>query len=177
MIAVGKFLKPFGIKGEIKFLSYSGARSHLSNIKEFYLEQETSIDAQEHVPYVVSTWNLGSVIRCKIQGFNTPESVEYFKNKSMLVALEKAQPLFDDEYYVSDLIDMNIFCKGKKVGVVSNVFTDAYAPLLEIRCDNQKKILLPFIKRFFGKPVKTNDKDFSQLSYSVELLEDTLLDV
>ncbi len=194
MIAVGQFLKTFGVNGLIKFRSHSGEIEHLSKIKTFCInttsvsyESTHSLESHE-----VEAWYLQSnkTIRCKIVGFDSPEDAHYFVSKNMYVPREQATKCKNGEYYIGDLVGMRIMHCGKMLGVVSSVFTDAYAPLLEVVVYNNAqeahsgtkgahaKRLIPFMKEFVSDPVKMERNSETQVegeTYAIELYDVTLL--
>lgn len=145
-IAIGRLTKTFGVRGLIKFESYSGESAHLSHIKTIYL------DKVKHF-FEVETWILsGFPFKCKIKGFDAPETCKVLLGSDVLVSKKYAAKLKADEYYLCDLIGLDITVGGRSYGKICGVITDAYAPLIEVQWNYGRKGYIPFIKKFFGKP-------------------------
>lgn len=161
-IAIGKFTKPFGVHGLIKFVSYSGESAHLKKIKTVYVDKI-------HQSFEVEAWHTaGLPWRCKLKGFDTPESCTALLGNDVLVSKKFGATLQEGEYYLSDLIGIEIRCENRLVGSISGVITDSYAPLLEISKVHGNTAYIPFIKEFFDEPDVENQ--------SIELLNEMLLD-
>ncbi len=186
-VAIGKFLSPFGVRGEIKIHAYSLERDHLKNITIFSVPSLTDIQKSQQdkeslvIEYSIEYWKFQKPLRCKINGYNTPEEVRILTGKDMFVDKQYAAPLKKDEYYIDDLQNMSITIESVEVGRVQTVYTEVHVPLLEIALLNQDKcriVIIPFQKVFFDIPRK-NVKDEScehMPLYSVELLDKALIE-
>ncbi len=195
MLAVGKFLSTFGVKGFIKLRSYSGNIEHLATIKMFYTSVVSTNQIDSAKSYEIETWHIqgNKTIRCKILGFDSPESVHCFVGQNMYVPRAQATRCEKGEYYISDLIGMHVMHIGKMIGVITAIFTDTYVPLLEITihhnsertyADSNKKSkpvkkLIPFMKRFVSEPLKVQENGsevMNDSSYGIELYDLSLLE-
>ncbi len=173
-IVTGRLLKPFGLKGEIVFLSYSGETEHFKQVKTVYLGNSYE---QKQVEYWVGLDSAtshqkkaqGKKIRCKLLHIDTPETAKDLCNQDVSIERALASPLYHQEWYISDMVSLQICCDGKYVGVIEAVSHDAFQPLLRIRWNNQKEGLIPFNKHFFSNPNTDTG--------SIELLNAALVDM
>ena len=162
-ICIGRFTKPFGIEGYVRFESYSGETEHLQNIRTVTLP--TLGETLE-----ITEWLTTRPMRCKIKGIDTPEDVKRISGATIEVPRTLATTLQHDEYYLADMTGISILFEGKKHGEIVGVITDAYAPLIEIRWDEQKThSYIPFTKKFFASP----DMDLRTL----ELLDEDMMHI
>lgn len=144
-ICIGRFTKPFGLEGYVRFESYSGETEHIINIQTITLPSLGKT-------FDIDEWLTTRPIRCKIKGIDTPEDAQRISGADIMVPRMFAIPLHDDEYYLSDITGMSIVYEGKKCGDIIGV-SDAYAPLIEIRWyEQQAHSYIPFIKEFFDAP-------------------------
>ena len=65
-----------------------------------------------------------------------------------------AAPLDEDEYYVSDLVGLDVTVDGRSYGTIVSVIDASQAPLLEIRRNGTGErngvFLVPFMGRYIG---------------------------
>lgn len=102
----------------------------------------------------------GKFVLVKFEGYDTIESVERFAGKKLYIDRRDAIPLEEGEYYVADLIGLDVFDEaGARVGTLSDVIStganDVYAVALDeayVRAHTPadekktpKEILLPAI--------------------------------
>ena len=173
-IVIGKLVKPFGVKGEIVFLSYSGETAHFKHIELLYLNRSQTVKKLEYWDGLsrgsVQKRNYkGQKIRCKLLGIDSPETAKLICGQDISILREHATPLNHQEWYIADMISLQVVCEGKKVGVVEAVTQDTFQPLLRIRWNNKTEGLIPFNKYFFSNP----NLDIR----SIELLNASLLGI
>jgi 16S rRNA processing protein RimM len=79
--------------------------------------------------------------------FNDINQVEGFKSCDIYVNREDAVPLDEDEFYIADVIDMEIIDeKGEKLGVLSDVMQTGANDVFVVTLNDGKELLLPVIK-------------------------------
>lgn len=159
-IVTGKIKTSYGVEGYLKVISYSGLWSHFFDLKEVTLiNKEVSLileieDVKKH----------GDEILIKFLGINTPEEARKYNGFDIAVDRKKAAPLEKGEFYLSDLIDLEITFNDVKLGRVLSFFTNTAQTTLEVLMykDNTKKLLLlidEFIENidFDKKIIKINN--------------------
>ena len=78
---------------------------------------------------------------------------------------DELRKLPDDEFYVRDLIGMDVFCRGEKIGRVKDVLTDRPQDLYVISLIGGDEAMIPAVKEFIKSvDIKTGKID-------VELIE------
>lgn len=153
LIIIGKFTKPFGVKGLMRFLPYSGEVAHLSTITHIHVYGHTSNSPKTAPVYEVEHWISSVPFRCKLLGIDSPELAQtQLSGKEIYVPREFATHLEQDEYYIKDLYQIEVVYGEQVQGKIIEVYPDAYAPLLTIEWNNKKKSVIPFIKEYFGVP-------------------------
>ena len=80
----------------------------------------------------------------KIEGINTIEEAEKYKNKYMEIPREYAVPLEEDTYYIADIIGCTVFdTNGKDLGEVYDVIQTKNNDVYWIR--KPKELLIPVL--------------------------------
>ena len=148
LLKIGKIVNTFGIKGELKVLSESEFIEDRFRVKEtVYLEDGTAL--------VISSFreHKGNVL-IKVNDSNDINEIEYLKNKDLYID-QNDLPTLEDDYYLFELEDLNVYVDDEHVGQVIEVFKPAQT-LLRIKLED-REILLPFVDAFV-KSVSLKDK-------------------
>lgn len=116
MLAIGKVVKPQGLKGEMKILPFGDAC--LFDVKTFY------IDGKEYSVEQVSARPNGVFV--KLVGFDTIESIQGFRNKEIEISVETArEKIGNDKFLWQDIFDSKIILSGEngdeEYGVVDDI--------------------------------------------------------
>ena len=109
-------------------------RSCVNNINKSVVYQNKSFDAKES--YMVN------------KSYDNINDIERYKGKDLLVTRENAVPLEEGEYFIADLIDLDVVDEdGNKLGILYDVMqTGANDVYVVKNQENGKEILLPGIE-------------------------------
>ena len=149
-ILMGKIVTAVGIKGEVKVYSYSN--DGFNDIKHIYLDDKK-------YPVSKSRMN-GNTAVLKLKDVNDRNTAESLVNKEVYIKEEDLKELPENKFYFRDLIGCTVFDKnsGGFVGEITDVIEfNASQATLEIKCENGKKFLLPFVAEFI-KEVDVKEK-------------------
>ncbi len=144
LISIAKILNFHGIKGEAKLGFSKGREKQIEAIKKVFAKKDnnykelnvTSVRFHKHFAIV------------KFKEFLTVNDVEEFKGCDLYLPKEEVEEnLENDEYLISDLIDMDVYdedgcCLGKIIAVGENLAND----ILSVQDNNGKSHLVPFVK-------------------------------
>ena len=142
MIKVGTITSTHGIRGEVKII---GDNPCFSPGFKDALYIETTPLTEVHIK-TVKTQNGRLIISFK--EFDNINLVERFKNLGIYAKRESLGELEEDEVYLTDLIDMEVYNEEDKyIGIVVDIreYPQCYYLVVE---DGDKKYLIPFIKEF-----------------------------
>ncbi|MBN2424336.1 MAG: 16S rRNA processing protein RimM [Calditrichaceae bacterium] len=145
MYIVGKILKPQGIKGELKVEIITSFPDHFTGLKELFVKRDNH-------------WQTCLVENIRIEGrfayirFLDVESrndAEKLRGQFLYIPAEKLKELKEDEYYIHDLIDLEVFDDagvrlGKIIGVENYQSNDAYV----LETETGESYLIPAVKDF-----------------------------
>ncbi|MDO5026298.1 MAG: ribosome maturation factor RimM [Tissierellia bacterium] len=149
-IIVGKIVNTHGIKGELKVQRF--------NYESFDRGNAFYIDGYDSPVYVVSSRQKDDLSFIKLDGFNNINEVLQYKNKYIRVLEEDLYDLDQDEFFIKDLINLDVYDQDQKlVGKLYDVETYA-ANDVYIISTNQGKKSIPAVKEFIKEIDLDNKK-------------------
>ena len=136
ILRVGKIVNTHGLKGEVKVIPLTDDPKRYNEL-EFVI-----IDGIER-KIQGCKYQKDRVI-VKIEGINTIEEAEKYKNKYMEIPREYAVPLEEDTYYIADIIGCTVYdTEGKNLGEVYDVIQTKNNDVYWIR--KPKELLIPVL--------------------------------
>jgi 16S rRNA processing protein RimM len=144
MFEVGKIVNTHGIKGEMRVVPTTDDPKRFEKLKEIYIERkETEIYKIESVRYHKN------FVLIKLEGVNTINEAELFKNAVLKINRVDSLPLKNDEYYISDLYDLEVVTEeGRVLGKLTDIIYTGSNDVYVIKNnETQKELLIPAIKQ------------------------------
>ena len=139
---VGVITTPHGLKGEVKVFPTTDDPGRFRVLRELILKEKKS----ERVLKVRSVKFFKQFVILGFEGLNRIEDVEQLRGCSLLVERKDAVPLEENEYYIADLIGMEVVTDdGKKLGVLDDVLQTGANDVYVVKAKDGKEILLPVI--------------------------------
>jgi 16S rRNA processing protein RimM len=142
-IRVGVITSTHGLKGEVKVFPTTDDVNRFDILKEVYLDSGNKYIclAIEKVKY------FKQFVILKFKDINDINDIEKYKGKDLFIPIDEALELGEDEYYIFDLIDSEVYTEdGAKLGVLTEVLTSAANDVYVIKTNENKEVLLPSIK-------------------------------
>ena len=123
-------------------------------MKYFYIDKNLNNKYEvERVRYK------GNMVIMKIKDIDSIELAEKLKTKNMYIGREQGRELDEGEFFVSDLIGLDVFTvDGEKVGVLKDVLQHAINDVYVVS-SGEKEYLIPSIEKF----VPTIDLDQNKM--------------
>lgn len=120
LITIGKALKPWGLKGEVKVQLMTDFPERFKELDRVYL---TSPAGKEIVCRVMSVRYSGKAPLILFKDYDTPEKAKQISGWLIQVPKEEAVPLPEGSFYWYELIDMEVFSEaGDKLGTITDIF-------------------------------------------------------
>ena len=147
LLQVGVISSTHGIRGEVKVFPTTDDPDRFRKLKQVILDtgrEQKSLEI-EGVKF------FKQFVILKFKGIDNINDIEKYKGKSLYVTREHAVKLKKDEYFIADLIDMQVELEdGTAFGVLTDVMQTGFSVQQEVSLVEGMKKLMP-IYRVIGK--------------------------
>ena len=140
---VGVIANTHGIRGEVKIFPTT------DDVKRFDYLKEAYIDAgKEKIKVEVSNVRyFKNLVIVKFKDIDNINDIEMYKKRELWIPREEAQELEEDEYYIADLIGMDVVLEdGSKFGTLKDVMETGANDVYVVEDAKGEEILLPAIR-------------------------------
>lgn len=142
-LQIGVISSTHGIKGEVKVFPTTDDVNRFKKLKEVYLD--TGKERLTLHPESVKFFKQFVIL--KFKEFDNINDIEQYRNKSLLVDREHAVKLRKDEYFITDLIGLNVITdEERQLGVLKDVLQTGANDVYIVETDEGREVLLPAIK-------------------------------
>ena len=142
-LQVGVVTTTHGVRGELKVFPTTDDIKRFSQLKEVVMETKNGLRTLqvEGVKYFKQFAIL------KFKEFQTLNEVEEYKGCRLFVSRENAVKLGKDEYFIADLIGIQVTDPVRQLkGTLTDVLETGANDVYEVQLSDGRKILLPAIK-------------------------------
>ncbi len=143
LLQVGIIANTHGVRGEVKVFPTTDDAARFDKLKEVILdtgEQKTTLHIMERKYHK-------NMVILRFREFVNINEVEKFKGNGLFVTRENAVPLQKDEYFIADMIGLNVIEEdGEVLGELSDVLTTGANDVYIIKKENTPDLLIPAIK-------------------------------
>lgn len=143
LLQVGIISSMHGIKGEVKVFPTTDDPNRFKKLKSVLLDTgRETIDLQvEQVKF------FKQFVILKFKEFDNINEVEKYKGKGLFVTRENAVKLKPNEYFIADMIGMEVFTdESRKFGILTDVLETGANDVYVVETEEHKEVLLPAIK-------------------------------
>lgn len=140
---VGKIVNTQGLKGEVRVYPFTDDINRFDDLDVFYLDKDFN-----------TKWNVervrykGNLVIMKIKNIDSIEKAEVLRDKFIYVSREDGRALEEDEYFIADMIGLEVYTvDGEKVGVLKDVLQYAANDVYVVKGE-EKEYLIPAIMKF-----------------------------
>ena len=143
LITIGKAVKPFGVKGEMKIEPMTDFPERFKDLRRVYL---VSPVGRELICEVRSLRYVGGAPFLLFSGYDSPEKAKTLNGWFLKVPEEEAVPLPEGSYYWYELVGMEVVSEGgEKLGTITEVFETGSNDVYVMK-QGRKEIYLPATK-------------------------------
>ena len=142
-LQVGVISSTHGIRGEVKVFPTTDDPARFKKLKKVLLDtgkEQLELEIQ-------SVKFFKQFVIAKFKGIDNINDIEMYKGKSLFVPREDAVELKEDEYYIGDLIGMEVFTEEGRFGVLKDVMETGANEVYVIDSDEHGEVLIPAIKQ------------------------------
>ena len=143
-ISVGKFGRPHGIEGWIAVEIYSGYPNRLDEVKVIFTEMHGQLNGS----IIADLRLVGKNLQMQLKGVEGREGAKSFAGKEIFLPADDSIELDEGEYFIHDLIGMNVIAEdGAKIGVLNEVMTAGANDVYVVKTGGEE-ILIPAVAEF-----------------------------
>lgn len=141
-LRVGVITSTHGIKGEVKVYPTTEDPQRFRQLEQVILDT-----GKELIPLDIEEVKFfKQMVILKFKGIDNINDVQKYRNMDLLVTRENAIKLEEGEYFICDLINCEVFTDtGERLGILTEVMTNAANDVYVVQMDNGKEVLLPAI--------------------------------
>jgi 16S rRNA processing protein RimM len=142
-LQVGIISSTHGIRGEVKVFPTTDDAVRFKNLKKVILNT-----GKEQIPLEIENVKFfKQFVILKFKGIDNINDIEKYKGKSLFVDRENAVKLEKDEYYIADLIGMQVFTEEGRLGVLKEVLETGANEVYVVDSDKYGEVLIPAIQQ------------------------------
>ena len=143
LLQVGVITTTHGVRGEVKVFPTTDDPARFKKLKDVILDNgKAKKDLEiENVKF------FKNMVILKFKGLDNINDVERFRQAKLLVTRENAVELEEDEYFIADLIGINVTSdEGEELGTIKDVLQTGANDVYCIRTEEHGEVLIPAIK-------------------------------
>lgn len=144
LLQVGAITQTHGLRGEVKVFPTTDDAKRFKKLKEVILDtgKEKMVLEIEGVKF------FKQFVILKFKGFDDINDIERYKGKNLYVTRENAVKLKKDEYFIADLIGIQVYDENEAyLGVLKDVIVTGANDVYDVALEDGRSLLLPAIKQ------------------------------
>ena len=141
-LEIGQIVNTFGIKGFVKVNPFVDDILRFDDLEKVYLRRNKEIKELqvEEVKYHKN------MVLVKFKGIDKVVDAELLRNFYLEVDRENAIELEEGEYFIADLLGMNVLTEeNEQLGKLEDIFNAGSSDIYVVKTEEGKQILLPAI--------------------------------
>ena len=144
LLQVGVMSSTHGVRGEVKVFPTTDDVKRFKKLKKVILDT-----GKEQLPLEIEGVKFfKQFVILKFRGIDNINDIEKYKGKRLLVDREHAVKLKKDEYFIADMIGMDVFTEdGELFGALKDVMETGANDVYIIEMSDGKEVLVPAIKQ------------------------------
>ena len=144
---VAKIVNTRGLKGELRVISYTDfpeKRFKSGSILSIFKKESdkvplTQVEINNSRPFKES-------YLLTFKNMNSINDVEKYKGMFLKIAADELSDLSDNEFYIHDIIGLDVFEKDHLIGSISDVLTYGPNDVWVVKRPHKNDLLLPYLK-------------------------------
>ena len=142
LLQAGVITTTHGIRGEVKVFPTTDDVHRFEDLDSVLLD--TGRDYMKLEIENVKYFKQYAIL--KFKGIDNINDIEKYKGRSLYVTRDQAIPLEEDEYYIADLIGLDVYLEsGEKFGVLKDVMETGANHVYIVETEEGKEVLIPAI--------------------------------
>lgn len=143
LLQVGVITSTHGIRGEVKVFPTTDDPNRFRKLKQVILDTgKEQLDME-----IASVKFFKNMVIVKFKGIDDINDVEKYRKAGIYVTRENAIPLGENEYFIADLIGLNVISdEEEELGVIDDVLQTGANDVYIVKKAQTPDLLIPAIK-------------------------------
>jgi 16S rRNA processing protein RimM len=144
-IEIGKIVNTQGTRGDLRIIPTTDDPKRFEMLDSILVENNHGLNQYE----IERVWYHKQFVILKLKGIESINDGEKLKNSIVKIPRDLALPLKENEYYIGDLYDLEVYTKDKEYlgKIVDIIFTGSNDVYIVKSDDSNKELLIPAIKQ------------------------------
>lgn len=140
---VGVITSTHGVRGEVKVFPTTDDAARFKKLKHVILDTgKEDIELE-----ITSVKFFKNMVILKFKGIDDMDTANKYRQKSLYVTRENAVKLKKNEYFIADLIGLNVTSdEGEALGIIDDVMQTGANDVYVVKGEGGEELLLPAIK-------------------------------
>ncbi|SMC67086.1 ribosome maturation factor RimM [Sporomusa malonica] len=140
LITIGKIVAPHGVRGDVRIFPLTDFPDRFHDLKAVFVDDVGQLQLESARPHK-------KFILLKFAGIDTMDDAARLSGKLIKIGRKDAVKLPEGQYYVFDIIGLNVFTEdGEPLGVITDVLQPGSNDVYVVEQPDKRELLLPAIK-------------------------------
>ena len=144
---IGLIANTHGLKGEMKVRPYTAYQKRFEELKKVLITIKGKLKEYE----IENVRYQKDIVLLKLKGIDDIDAAEKLKTHTISIPREDGKKLEEDEHFIADLLDCEVFENDELIGSLQDIFTAGASDVYVIKRKNKKDLLLPALKSIIKK--------------------------
>ena len=141
---VGTITSPHGIRGDVKVYPTTDDPERFFDLETVILKKNENDSGK--VCGISQVRFMKNMVLMRIEGVDDRNAAELLRGWELYVSRENALPLGENEYYVADLIGMEVYTEKGLLGTLTDVMQTGANDVYCVQSQRYGEVLIPAIK-------------------------------
>jgi len=152
---MGKVVRPHGLDGLLKIISYAQSEDSFLNAGTIFLRTSSE---ETHERTVLSVRPHKNIYLMRIEGLNSLEDADKYRGASIFINKDALSHENSEEYFWHELIGLEVYFPGDKyIGTIKHILSTGSHDVYVVR-KGTKEVLIPAIHDVVEKIDLTNKR-------------------
>lgn len=139
---IGEVLRPHGVRGEVRMRVLTENRDLLLDLNYVYLADTAEDQRRSRLDLNRLRFNKAYAL-LSLAGYDSRDAAEQLRSKLVLIDQEQAAPLGGDQYFLFQLIGLQVVCGDANIGHVKEVLQTGANDVYVVESPSHGELLLP----------------------------------
>ncbi|GAB4575063.1 MAG: ribosome maturation factor RimM [Anaerolineae bacterium] len=145
-LVLGRILRPHGVRGELRLQVVTDYPDRIAGLEQVYIGRDPYNRTNATGFAVISTRRHRGQLLIRLEGITSREEADLYRNQYLMVALDEAVPLEEDEYYVFQIIGAEVISsEGENLGHIRDIIETGANDVFVVQGGAYGEVLIPDI--------------------------------